>query len=96
MLFDVVLQHPAAQARDHPLRQGALAMAKNPVLNKRSKHIDIRHHFIRDLVKKEKIIIQYIPTDANIADLLTKAVPKEKLEQLVPEMMKKCSLEGAC
>src|SRR5260370_35619706 len=56
--------------------QGAIALTKNPHLYKRSKHIDICYHFIRDLVKKEKLKIIYIPTKDMIADSLTKTLQR--------------------
>ncbi|CAL3971294.1 unnamed protein product [Diplocarpon coronariae] len=51
---------------------GAIALAKNPHLHERSKHIDIAYHFIRDLVAKNKLSITYVPTDRMVADGFTK------------------------
>ena len=50
---------------------GAMKLARNPITHSRSKYIDIRHHFVRDLVEREVIQLRYIPTDQNIADILT-------------------------
>ena len=52
--------------------QGALALVKNPHLYERSKHIDISHHFIRDLAEKRRLEITYIPTQDMTADGMTK------------------------
>ena len=52
--------------------QAAIALAKNPVLHEKSKHIDTRHHFIRQAVQEGLIRLQYINTGENIADILTK------------------------
>jgi hypothetical protein len=52
--------------------QGALALAKNPHLHERSKHIDICYHFIRDLTEKAKVITNYINTVDMVAYRLTK------------------------
>ena len=60
--------------------QSTIKMAENPTLHQRSKHIDIRHHFIRDLVKSKTIDIKYCETDLMLADILTKALPKPKFE----------------
>jgi hypothetical protein len=57
-------------------------MAKNPVFHQRTKHIDTRFHFIRDLIKDNVIEIKYLPTDHMIADILTKALPRVKFEGL--------------
>ena len=61
--------------------QGAIALAKNPVHHKRTKHIDIRYHFIRELVSNGVIILSYIPSADNIADLFTKPLSKQKFAQ---------------
>ena len=42
--------------------QGAIAMTKNPVGHKRTKHIDIKHHFIREAVSAGTIALEYCPT----------------------------------
>ena len=54
--------------------QGSIALAENPVFRDRSKHIDIQYHFTRDLVKEQKIHLEYIPTKDMLADLLTKSL----------------------
>ena len=60
---------------------GSIKLAQNPITHSRSKNIDIRHHFVRDLVEREVIQLQYIPTDRNIADILTKALGRPKFNQ---------------
>ena len=59
----------------------AIKLAENPITHSRSKHFDIRHHFVRNLVEREFIQLQYILTDQNIADILTKALGRPKLNQ---------------
>ena len=49
--------------------QGAIAMTKNPIGHKRTKHINIKHHFIRENVQAETITISYSPTDQMVADI---------------------------
>jgi hypothetical protein len=58
--------------------QSAQKMAHNPVFHNRSKHIAIRHHFIRDAVKEEQVALEYLNTEKMIADIMTKALPKVK------------------
>jgi hypothetical protein len=53
--------------------QSAIKLAENPVQHQRSKHIDIRYFRIREEVQNGNIVLLYVPTDENIADLLTKA-----------------------
>ena len=60
--------------------QGAIALAKNPVYHQRSKHIDIRYHFIRSEVQEGVVNLSYVQSERNIADLFTKPVSKVKLK----------------
>ena len=47
----------------------------NHVFHEKSKHIEIRYHFIRDMVQKGVVELQYIPTDYQTVDVLTKPLP---------------------
>ncbi|GJZ04041.1 putative ribonuclease H-like domain-containing protein, partial [Tanacetum coccineum] len=53
--------------------ESTICIVKNPVFHSKTKHIEIRHHFIRDSYKKKLIHVIKINTDQNVADLLTKA-----------------------
>ncbi|GJS53279.1 retrovirus-related pol polyprotein from transposon TNT 1-94 [Tanacetum coccineum] len=57
----------------HIDNESTICIVKNPVFHSKTKHIEIRHHFIRDAYKKKLIQVQKIHTDNNVADLLTKA-----------------------
>nr|GEV31943.1 copia protein [Tanacetum cinerariifolium] len=52
--------------------KGAIDLSKNPVQHSRTKHIEIRHHFLRDNVQKGNIYIEKVSSEDNIADILTK------------------------
>jgi hypothetical protein len=65
----------------------ALAIAKNDVFHNRSKHIDMRHHFIRDHVKSGAITLQWVPTEDQEADILTKALGKHPFQMLRDRVM---------
>ena len=54
--------------------QSTIAMAKNPQFHGRAKHIDIRHHFVREQVNDGKIELKYCPTKQMVADMLTKGL----------------------
>ena len=53
-------------------------MSKNPTFHGRGKHIDIKYHFVRDLVGKKSIVIEYCPSCSMQADILTKALDAGK------------------
>lgn len=59
--------------------RGAIDLSKNPVSRQRSKHIDIRHHFLREILVNGKIDIVYCPTEEMVADIFTKPATKVKL-----------------
>lgn len=57
-----------------------IQLSKNPVFHGRSKHIDIRFHFLRDLVKDEVVKLSYCNSQVQVADIMTKPL---KLEQFL-------------
>ncbi|GAB2279545.1 hypothetical protein Dimus_039358 [Dionaea muscipula] len=59
--------------------QSVIHLAKNSTFHYRSKHIDVRYHWIRDALEEEKLELEKIHTDSNGADMMTKALPREKL-----------------
>ncbi|GJZ06623.1 hypothetical protein Tco_0540416 [Tanacetum coccineum] len=56
----------------HIDNESTICIVKNPVYHSKTKHIEIRHHFIRDSYEKKLIRVEKIHTDFNVADLLTK------------------------
>ena len=60
--------------------QSAIYLAKYQVYHSRTKHIDVRLHYVRDIVEKKKIDLLKIPTADNPADMLTKVVGAAKFE----------------
>jgi len=59
----------------------AVNMAKNSVQHKRTKHIDIRYHFLRDNVEKGLIVMTFCKTEDQIADIFTKALGREPFQK---------------
>ena len=59
--------------------QSAIQVCKNPVFHDRTKHIDVRFHFIRDVVEKGEVLLEKIHTDSNPADMGTKCLSVEKM-----------------
>ncbi|GJS89740.1 hypothetical protein Tco_0772376 [Tanacetum coccineum] len=62
--------------------KGAIDLSKNPVQHSRTKHIEIRHHFLRDNVQKGNISIERVSSEDNIADILTKPLKREPFNYL--------------
>ena len=55
--------------------QGTIKLTQSSAVNERTKHIDIRHHFVREKVADETIKVQYCDTNSMLADIFTKALP---------------------
>ena len=62
--------------------QPAIALAKNPVLHDRSKHIDVKFHFLRDCIDGGKIAIEFVETGRQLADVLTKPLSRLRFTEL--------------
>lgn len=58
--------------------QGSIALSKNPGHHDRTKHIDLRHHFVRDRVADGTMVLEHVGTGDMAADVLTKALVREK------------------
>lgn len=61
---------------------GCIALSKNPVHHERSKHIAMRHHFLREKVEDHSVKLDFIPSADNLADMFTKALPQPAFEHL--------------
>jgi hypothetical protein len=62
--------------------QGSLFLAEKPAQDKRTKHIDIRFHYIKEVIENGKILLYFIPTFHQAADFLTKNLPVATLKRL--------------
>lgn len=60
--------------------QSAIHIAKNPECHKRLKHIELKYHYIRDRVAIGVVVLKYIETEKQVADICTKALGRQKLE----------------
>ncbi|GJW67114.1 hypothetical protein Tco_0121538 [Tanacetum coccineum] len=67
----------------HIDNESTICIVKNPVYHSKTKHIEIRHHFIRDCYEKKLISVEKIHTDLNVADLLTKPFDGPRFNYLV-------------
>ena len=71
----------------HCDNQSAIFLAKNPVQHQRSKHIDIRYHFIRSEIQSGTIDLRYIPSEENLSDLFTKPATKLKVSKFIKALI---------
>ena len=60
----------------------AIDTFENPVQHSKTKHIEIRYHFIKDLVERKIVALEYIPTERQNADIFTKPLDRSKFETL--------------
>ena len=60
--------------------QSCIKMTENPVLHDKSKHIEILYFYIQDMIQKGAIKLQYVSTDEQVADVLTKPLSLVKFE----------------
>jgi hypothetical protein len=74
--------------------QGAISLASNNKFHGRTKHIDLRYHYIRELVKNGTLHLEYCPTEENLADAFTKALPRPRLDKLRAKMFLACVRGG--
>ncbi|GKC19076.1 hypothetical protein Tco_1021226 [Tanacetum coccineum] len=74
--------------------QSAIALCYNNVQHSRSKHINIRHHFIKEQVENRVVEVYFVETKYQLADIFTKALPRECFELILPLLgMKQLSQE---
>ncbi|GJX80076.1 hypothetical protein Tco_0328225 [Tanacetum coccineum] len=68
----------------------AIAISCNPVQHSRTKHIDVRYHFIKEQVEKAIVELFFVETEYQLADLFTKALSKNWFKYLVRRLSMRC------
>lgn len=81
--FSDLVSHPIIINNDN---LGAQHLANNQIHHARSKHIDIRHHFVREVVNRGDIVLNHVSTDRMTADVLTKNLAKIKHQRCMAEL----------
>ena len=61
----------------------AINILKNPINHSQTKHIDIKHHFIRDHVQNGNIALEFVDTENQLADIFTKPLSEEKMYSIL-------------
>ena len=67
----------------------AINLSKNPIQHSRTKYIEIRHHFLKDHVQNKNIILEFVPTKDQLADIFTKPLNLDRF-QLIREELGLC------
>lgn len=75
----VTLNGPTQMQLDN---QGSIKLIENPAFHKRTKHIDVRYHFIREKYESGEIDIVYVNSKAQLADIFTKGLPRMRFQEL--------------
>ncbi|GJY31615.1 retrovirus-related pol polyprotein from transposon TNT 1-94 [Tanacetum coccineum] len=70
--------------------KAAIAISCNPVPHSRTKHIDVRYHFIKEQVEKGIVELFFVGTEYQLADLFTKALPEDRFKYLVRRLGMRC------
>jgi hypothetical protein len=81
-LFDQVLDSTVIYCDN----QSCVKLSENPVFHDRSKHIEIKYYFLRDKVQRREVVLRYISTDEQVADILTKPLSRIKFAYLRDKM----------
>eukprot|EP00873_Tetraselmis_striata_P023408 jgi/Tetstr1/443672/TSEL_031663.t1 len=81
MLVSEILGSPVQPLIMMEDNQGAISYATNAVISDRTKHIDVKWHFVKDHVEAGTVRVNYIATDLNTADMMTKPLPRPALEK---------------
>ena len=80
--YGIVLDHIPIKCDN----TSAIILSKNPVLHSRTKHIEIRHHFIRDHVLKGDCVLEFVDTKNQLADIFTKPLNKDSFYNIRREL----------
>ena len=67
----------------HINNQSAIVIAKNPEFHNRTKHIDVRYHFLQQVIKDGTVKLQYTPTRDQVANALTKGLPPASFNKVL-------------
>ena len=66
--------------------KSTICLSKNSVLHSRYKHIDVRYHFIKEHVSNGEVVLDYVSTDDQLADIFTKPLSEERFSYLRREL----------
>ena len=64
-----------------------IGMSRNPVNHNRNKHVELKYHFVRHKVAQGEIKLVFVPTEENVADIMTKTLPRVKFKRFASRMV---------
>ena len=79
-LMTYLFDHEMDPTIIHCNNQSCVKLSENPVFHDRSKHIEIKYHYIRDMVQRKEVHVQYLPTHEQIVDIFTKPLAKTEFK----------------
>ena len=90
--LDRLLDELGYKPSDEPIHlsldnKAAIDSSYNPENHARTKHIDRRHYFIREMVEDNRIVVPFVPSDANLADFFTKPLNSKRFFELRNKIM---------
>ena len=91
LIHDIVGIHPPLQLNVD--NQSCLALLRSDAHHERTKHVDTRYHYVRDMVKFHELDLLWVPTEEQLADILTKPASNLVYQRLMPQLMGQCILE---
>ena len=80
--FNIFYNHIAIKCDN----TSAICLTKNPIQHSRTKHIEIRHHFIRDHVQRGDVNLLFVNTDNQLVDIFTKTLNEDPLNFIIHEL----------
>jgi hypothetical protein len=79
--------HSSAGSVVHGDNQSAIAVSKNGVKGERTKHVDIKYHFVTETVESGEVLLKWVPTNEQQADIFTKALAAPVFHQFRKQLM---------
>ena len=80
--YGIILDHIPIKSDN----TSAINISKNSILHSRTKHIEIRHHFLRDHVLKGDCVLEFVDTKNQLANIFTKPLPKDSFYTIRREL----------
>jgi len=81
-----VIKNPDVPTDMYSDSQAAIYFSHSYIEKNRSKHISLRYHYLKEQISANRIKLSYIPTQQNVADILTKGLPKFRHHELIKNL----------